>query len=510
MPQTPSSDARGFRVTRRELLKRGAAAAAALVLGGGVTEAQQRPPNLLFVFSDEQSWDMLGCYGNEQIITPNLDRFASQGVRFNHCVSSSPVCTPYRGTLMAGQHPLRTGCLSNDIQLLTNNGRYIGHVLRDAGYRMGYVGKWHLYGGHRNRPVPAGVHRHGFDDLFLTNNCHVDYRPGKCFYWTEQGEKVFFDEWEVYGQTRQALKFLDECTDDRPFCLFVSWHPPHDWGKYPDGVWRYDTIPELMSLYDPDKIKFRPNFDSKIHDKRSYHGHMAMCTGVDTAFGWLMDKLREKGFERNTLVVFTSDHGDQLGSHGRTMPKGAPEDEACRVPLLMRWPERLPSGRVSDLLVGTLNLMPTLLGLLGLPIPNTCQADGLQRHILAGRDDAVQSVPMFLFHGNWRGVYTHDYTYAVDCPQSPQPLYRALYDKKNDPRQMTNLFDSPEHKSVQDRLHRLTLDWMERFEDSFLDFDTLMSICFAQGKRPNIGDPESTGVLLGRPIDLIKARRSQL
>ncbi|MGD8238513.1 MAG: sulfatase [Armatimonadota bacterium] len=506
MGRTRSSQSGASQLSRRELLRRGAAAGAALALGGRPTGAQERPPNLVFVFSDEQSWDMLGCYGNEQIVTPNLDRFAGEGVRFNHCVSSSPVCTPYRGALLTGQHPLWTGCLSNDIQLLTNNGRYLGHVLRDAGYMMGYVGKWHLYGGHRRRPVPAGPHRHGFDDVFLTNNCHVDYRPGKCFYWNEENEQVFFDEWEVYGQTRQALQFLDDCTDEQPFCLFVSWHPPHDWGKYPDGVWRYDTIPELMSLYDPDKIRFRENFDSKIHDKRSYHGHMAMCSGVDVAFGWLMEKLREKGFDRNTLVVFTSDHGDQLGSHGRTMPKGAPEDEACRVPLLMRWPERLPAGKVSDLLVGTLDLMPTLLGLLGLPIPRTCQGEGLHDHILAGRGDAVDSVPLFLFPGNWRGVYTHDYTYATDCLASPRPQFRVLFDKRRDPRQMNNLFGEPEYRAVENELHGIMLRSLERFRDSFVDFRTLMRICFADGKPPNIRGPDSTGVLLGRPIDIIRAR----
>jgi len=493
-------------ITRRELLKRGAIAGGALALGGRAATAQDKPPNLLFVFSDQQSYDMLGCYGNEQIITPNLDRFADQGIRFNHCVSSSPVCTPYRSTLLTGQHPFHTGGLSNDMQLLTDNGRCLSHVIRDAGYRMGYVGKWHLYGGHRNRPVPAGPHRQGFDDLFLTNNCHVDYRPGKCYYWTEEGEKVFFDEWEVYGQTEQALAFLDECTDDEPFCLFVSWHPPHDWGKYADGVWRYETIAELMELYDPDKIEFRPNFDSEIHDVRSYHGHMAMCSGVDVAFGRLMDKLREKGLEDNTLVVFTSDHGDMLGSHGAIFPKGRAEDEACRVPLLMRWPDRLPAGRPSDLLVGTLDLMPTLLGLMGQDVPDTCQGQGLDEHILAGRSDVVESVPLFLFPGNWRGVYTHDYTYSTDQPQHRVLKYRALYDKKRDPREMNNLYGQPEHAALQEEMHRLTLEWMDRFGDSFQSFDSLVKLCFEGGKRPTTKEGE-TGELLGRPIDLIREAR---
>lgn len=497
-------------IPRREFLRRAAmlgagAAAAALPTARAAPGAPlARRPNLLFVFSDEQSWDMLGCYGNEQIITPNLDRLAAQGVRFNHCVSSSPVCTPYRGMLMSGQHPLCCGTMYNDIQLLTNNGLSFGQVLRDAGYRMGYVGKWHLYGGDRNRPIPAGPHRHGFDGVFLSNNCHVNYTPGQCYYWNDAGEKVFFQEWEVFGQTRQALEFLDGGAQDEPFALFVSWHPPHDNGRTKEGIWRYETIPELMNLYDPDKIPFRPNFDSTVHDKRSYHGHMAMCSGVDIAFGWLMDTLREKGLEENTLVVFTSDHGDLLGSHGRPWPKGFPEDGSVRVPLILRWPGRLPAGRTSDLLVGTLDLMPSLLGLLGLPVPSTCQGQDLSRHILAGRDDAVASVPLFLLNANWRGVYTHRYTYST-CPvENPKFSLRVLYDKRADPLQMRNLYDEPGQRTVRDELQRLTDDWRTRFDDRFLTIDRINQVCFAGGKAPGMRAGEM-GVLLGRPLDCIRA-----
>lgn len=428
----------------------GAAAAGGLALSTacGQAPAPGRSPNLLFVFSDEQSWDMLGCYGNEQVITPNLDRLAAAGVRFRHCVSSSPVCTPYRGMLMTGQHPLQCGTIYNDIQLLTDNGPTFGQVLRDAGYRMGYVGKWHLYGGDRDRPIPAGPHRHGFDGVFLSNNCHVNDTPGECFYWNEAGEKVFFPEWEVFGQTRQALEFLDGCSAEEPFALFVSWHPPHDNGKTREGVWRYDTIPELMNLYDPDRIHFRANSDSTLHDKRSYHEHMAMCSGVDVAFGWLMEKLRHKGLDENTLVVFTSDHGDLLGSNGRPWPKGFPEDGSVRVPLILRWPGRLAAGRASDLLVGTLDLLPTLLGMLGLPVPGTCQGQDFSGPIAAGRDDAVASVPRFLLNANWRGVYTRQHTYST-CPvENAKMPFRVLYDKEADPLQQRNLYDDPGNQRV--------------------------------------------------------------
>jgi arylsulfatase A-like enzyme len=392
----------------------------------------------------------------------------------------------------------------NDIQLLTDNGLAFGQVLRDAGYRMGYVGKWHLYGGDRDRPIPPGPHRHGFDGVFLSNNCHVNYTPGQCYYWNEAGAKAFFPEWEVFGQTRQALEFLDGASEAQPFALFVSWHPPHDNGRTKEGVWRYETIPELMNLYDPEKIRFRPNFDSTVHDKRSYHGHMAMCSGVDMAFGWLMEKLREKGLEENTLVVFTSDHGDLLGSNRRPWPKGFPEDGSVRVPLLLRWPGRLAAGRVSELLVGTLDLMPTLLALLGLSVPETCQGQDLSAHIAAGRDDAVASVPLFLVGANWRGVYTPRYTYST-CPvENPKFSFRVLYDKQADPFQMRNLYDDPGSQPQRTELQRLTEEWLARFEDRFVTIDRVNRVCFANGKAPGMTKGE-TGLLLGRPLDRLRA-----
>ena len=137
-------------------------------------------PNLVFLFSDQQSSDMLGCYGNGQVITPNIDRFAAESVQFQHCVSNSPVCTPYRGILMSGQYGLFTGAIRNDYQMGPGAGTYFGEVLRDAGYRMGYIGKWHLFGGDRLRPIPPGPYRFGFDHTFLSNNCTLEYRGGRC------------------------------------------------------------------------------------------------------------------------------------------------------------------------------------------------------------------------------------------------------------------------------------------------------------------------------------------
>ena len=141
----------------------------------------------------------MGCYGNTQIITPNVDRLASEGVRFTRCISNSPVCTPYRGVLLSGQHPLWTGALGNDLQMVPGNGKYFGEVLRDAGYRMGYFGKWHLYGGDRVRPIPAGEYRYGFDGTFLSNNCTLLYDKERAYYWDDNERKQLYGDWEPYA-----------------------------------------------------------------------------------------------------------------------------------------------------------------------------------------------------------------------------------------------------------------------------------------------------------------------
>lgn len=150
-------------VTRRDFIGAQAAAWSA----ARSASAKARRPNLVFLFSDQHSSHMLGCYGNRQVKTPNLDRLAAEGTRFGHCISNTPVCSPYRATLMSGQHPLYHGVFCNDVSIL-HNAPHFAEVLRDSGYRTGYVGKWHLYGCDRKRPIPPGPDREKAFALFVS------------------------------------------------------------------------------------------------------------------------------------------------------------------------------------------------------------------------------------------------------------------------------------------------------------------------------------------------------
>lgn len=480
-----------------------------LLLSGSCISENDKQPNLLFVFSDQQTYDMLGCYGNEQIISPNIDKFAAEGLKFNYCFTNSPTCTPYRGMLMSGKHALHNGCFTNDRPLIPGHGKKFAEVLRDAGYHTAYVGKWHLLGGDRDRPIPEGELRYGFDEVFYTNNCHVDFRPGKCFYWNEEGEKVYFDEWEVYGQTNQALDFLDSQKDSEdPFALFVSWHPPHDWGKFKgeDGKmhYRYGTLDELMVLYDRDNIKVRPGMENTPDLRRMYHGHMAMVTGVDKAFGWLMDKLEEIGADDNTLVIFTSDHGDMLEFAGSTVPKQFPHDYSLRVPYLMRFPGKIDPGKSTSLLYSSLDIMPTTLGLLNLEIPEECQGKDLSESILKGDEDAVKYVPIWSFYDeSFKGVITRDWTFSTTRFSLPagmdpddSPLHCVLFDRKNDPYQLNNLINDEEFQSVRDSLWQLTTEWMEKYEDDYYINEDLFGV---------MKEEEWDRNYIKLPIDILKA-----
>ena len=440
---------------------------------------EQQAPNLLFVFSDQHTFDMLGCYGNDQIISPNIDRLAREGLLFTHCISNSPTCTPYRSMLMSGRHTLHNGGFVNDRPLIPGHGKKFAEVLRDAGYSTAYVGKWHLLGGDRDRPIPEGPMRYGFDEYFYTNNCHVDFRPGKCFYWNEQDEKSYFDEWEVYGQTMQALEYLDGRKDtDQPFALFVSWHPPHNWGgfKGEDGKRHrgYETLDELMELYIRDSIRVRPGMEDTRDLRRMYHGHMAMVSGVDIAFGWLMDKLGELGVEDNTLVVFTSDHGDMLEFAGVPHTKQYAHDYSLRVPYIMRWPGKIQTGEKTGLLFGALDIMPTVLGLMDMEIPAECHGTNLAESILSGDEDAVDYVPVWSFYQpSYKGVVTKDWTYSTLKAATEASHHSILFDRKKDPYQLNNLFESAEHKAVKDSLWKLSAEWMEKYEDLFYTYEDL-------------------------------------
>lgn len=427
-------------------------------------------PNLLFVFSDQHRGMEMRRAGHPDLHTPNMDRLAAEGVTVRNACANAPVCGPSRGCLLTGQYPHQHGVVDNDLPLRTDVPS-VGETFRNAGYRTGYIGKWHLDGPPRDKFTPPGSRRQGFDDLWAVYNCSHNYMDAK--YYRDTNESIEIDGYEPVHQTDLATEFASD--GDDPFCLFLSYGPPHDpYGLVPD---------EYRQLYDPDDVTLRPNVEP-IPDGISSHpasqreprevlaDYYAQITAIDDQLGRLLDHLDRVGIADETIVVYTSDHGDMLWSQGK-FRKGYPWEESVRVPFLARWPDELPAGAESDSMLSTVDVAPTLLNLCGLSTPETMtgvdRSATLRGDESAGADSVfigcVSSThPLYQQGADWRGVRTDRYTYA----RLPDGRAWLLYDNVDDPYQRRNRALDPSYETVREKLDGELDRWLDRTEDPFL------------------------------------------
>lgn len=446
---------------------------------GGAPQGGRRP-SLLFLFGDEHRGQALGCAGNPDVRSPELDALAAEGVVFRNAYANTPVCTPSRGSLLTGQWPLWHRAVSNDLPVASDpQTPAIARALRAAGYRCGYVGKWHLGGWPRDRFTPPGPGRLGFDDLWAAWECHHQYFQPR-YHLNDSPQPVRHEgRYEPEVQTDVALAWLDdhlEVWDERPFCLFVSYGPPHS---------PYRPIPPgTAGLYDPQALTMRPNAEDTPAERRDLADYYAHVTALDGQIGRLVARLRERGRLDDTLVVYSSDHGTMLGSHGRHN-KQQPWEESINVPLLMRFGDRLPRGVASDLLCGVVDYAPTLLGLLGVPVPPAMQGRDLSGAIRSGEGaGSAPEVPTSVYLAEhiccdqavrqglepWRGVRTARYTY-VRSLRGPW----LLYDNLADPYQQRNLIEDPAAGEVREAMEGELQSWMARLDDPLVPAETLLA-----------------------------------
>jgi arylsulfatase A-like enzyme len=429
-----------------------------------------KPSNLLVVFGDEMRAQAMGCSGNPDVRTPAMDRLADEGCRFERAYSNTPVCTPARGSLLTGLYPLEHGAIINDIPIRSDV-TSIAHVLGDSGHRCGYIGKWHLGGVPRSRFIPPGPERLGFDDYWASWNCHHNYFDPK--YFLDEPEPVFAEGYEPTVQTDLALDFMKDHQQnhgENPFTLFLSWGPPHD----PYEPWP----PESDGSYDPDELTLRPNCQDTAEHRKSLAGYYAHVSALDAELDRLLRYLDESGLADNTLVVFLSDHGSMLGSQG-FYNKQQPWIESIQVPLIMRLPGLVPSDRTSELLISIMDIAPTLLGVLRLPIPVAMQGRDLSPQVTASAplpnrtiyiaDQSCVDQAIGMGITPWRGIKTTRYTYARNT-QGPW----VLFDDIRDPYQQDNLIGVPGMANLAERLDDVLLDQMELFDDKLLDVEDAM------------------------------------
>ncbi|MCD6359704.1 MAG: sulfatase-like hydrolase/transferase, partial [Armatimonadetes bacterium] len=292
------------RIKRRKFINEALKLSAGLSLGSAALasaiekRSTSSRPNLLFIFSDQHRASCLGCYGNSQINTPNFDKFAAQGVLFKHAYSITPVCCPFRANLMTGLYAHHHGVMTNEIPLRSELST-IGKTFKASGYATGYIGKWHL----GPVDIEKGPSRLGFD-YWAANYSNHNYF--KWHYYTGKGERVEGTGYEPEVQTELCINFLKK-HKDTAWCLFLSWGPPHPPYKAPEAFDHYENLTPRPNL----KYEKAERYFSKVGPQ--YYG---LVESLDTEFGKISSALDELNLTENTIVVYTSDHGNMLGSQG--------------------------------------------------------------------------------------------------------------------------------------------------------------------------------------------------
>lgn len=462
-----------------------------------------KQPNLLFLLVDQMRYHAMGCAGNPDVRTPHLDRLASEGVCCETAVSTSPVCTPARACLLTGRFPLEHTTLVNN-SMLPVDMPSLGTCLKAAGYATGHIGKWHLAGegfigktefngGHEGW-IPPGPMRHGFD-YWATHHCTHKYR--NAFYYRDTPEPVPAGDWEPDHQTDLAVNYIRDHAQsrpDQPFGLVVSWGTPHT---------PFIAPPEYEALYDPERIELRPNVqmtewirkndngrhnDDRLSDeamlRRMTANYYGAVTNIDDNLGRLLAELDRLGLAEDTLVVFTSDHGEMLGSHGM-MHKTVPYDESILVPLLLRFPAGLPAGVRFRNPIGLADVLPTLFGLMDLDAPDGVEGADYGRAFCGDVAGVPVSTPVIwpccaltwgkewthcrtrrgrdpAFIREYRAIRTETHLYARDR-QGPW----LLFDHRSDPYQRNNLVEKHGPGVVPADVERELEAWLERTRDPF-------------------------------------------
>ncbi|MBN1816852.1 MAG: sulfatase [Sedimentisphaerales bacterium] len=424
--------------------------------------ASKRKPNIVFVFADQWRAQATGYAGDPNARTPVLDALEKQSIHFTNAVSGCPVCSPYRASLLTGQYPLTHGVFLNDVPL-SNKAVSIAQACNAAGYDTAYIGKWHLEGNGRTNYIPP--HRRQGFDFWQALECTHDYNHS-FYYGGDDPARQVWPEYDAIAQTKSACRYIREHIQN-PFVLFLSWGPPHA---------PYLTAPqEYRRRFRAEDIVLRPNVpqDQSAVARRDLAGYYAHIAVLDDCLNILLETIEQAGIGNDTIFVFTSDHGDMLYSQGMTKKQRPFEESAC-VPFLLRYPAvHGHLGRRIDMPINTPDIMPTLLGLAGVAIPETVQGQDFSTVIRGKQKPSKEAVLLTCpspfgqwerRHGGreYRGIRTRRYTYTRDL-NGPW----LLYDNQTDPYQQKNLVDKPEFTDLQKELDSVLQHKLKEIHDDF-------------------------------------------
>ncbi|MFR9503887.1 MAG: sulfatase-like hydrolase/transferase [Rikenellaceae bacterium] len=469
------------------------AAASALMGSCTAEKAAEKRPNLLIIQTDEQSFRTLGCYrslldesqaniwGPEaKVETPNIDRLATEGVICNNFYAASPVSTPSRASFQTGLYPIATGAPINGMAMDANLETF-AEVLRQDGYQTDYVGKWHLAGTpHTSKLYISPGYDFGYMDrsyVFETNHSkwyEIVGKPNDIVASNKTPKVVDPAMYSTDFLTNRCLEMLER-DKDKPFCMMLSIPDPHspNIGREPYKSMFKDMKIEKPATMEEELVANRPKWavggknESQAFDPNQVREYFAMVKCIDDNIGRLLDFLDENGLADNTIVVFTSDHGDMMYEHHK-MDKGNPYQAACKIPFIVRYPNKIKAGKVIDKSYTTNDFAPTILGMMG-----SRQIDGDQH----GINDAELFFNDAMYVESERIVYLTDspfnvWTAAIDgcyklvlsCRDTPW-----LFDLMRDPSETINYYDDPGYMEIVKKMQGELLRQMELYEEPALD-----------------------------------------
>ena len=429
-------------------------------------------PNVLFILTDDQGVWAAGCYGNPEIRTPNLDRLAAAGTRFERFFVATPVCSPSRATLLTGRIPsqhgvhdwIRAGNVGPDAARYLEGEVCYTDVMAAHGYTCALSGKWHL--------GASQLPQHGFSHWYVHQSGGGRYNDAPMI---RDGVLIDQPGYVTDAITDDALAMMDAyARSNQPFYLSVHYTAPHSpWTGHPQHIVdSYDDTPFTSCPQEPRHPWAVSLTDQCLGNREMLKGYFAAVTAMDANVGRLLDRLEELGLRENTLVIFVSDNGFSCGHHGfwgkgnGTEPRNMYEN-SIRVPFIASHPGRIPEGAVQPAMVSAYDVMPTLLDYLDLPLPQGRDLVGqsfaplLCGEAAAGRD----SVVIYDEYGNTRMVRTEEWKYVQRYPDGPD----ELWDLVNDPDERHDLIDDAGQAGRVREMRALLEAWFRRYARPEID-----------------------------------------